>query len=146
MPLCNVVSKFFQRQALTLYQHCAVWKIRRRILFHFQRWINFISTLIGNVATTLIRLRNVGWANSGGDRKMICTICKSQEEKLKLMPCTNLTFIDGCANFKSSTWSDHVTTDEHNNQWRRKIMKILSLLVARYVPKRQFIKCRRIQR
>ena len=103
MPLCNVVSKFFQRQALTLYQHCAVWKIRLRILFHFQRRINFISTLIGNVATTLIRLRNVGWANSGGDRKMICTICKSQEEKLKLMPCTNMTFNDGSANFKSST-------------------------------------------
>ena len=30
--------------------------------------------------------------DSGGDRKMICTICKSQEEKLKLMPHTNMTF------------------------------------------------------
>ena len=41
--------------------------------------------------------------DSGGDRKMIFTICKSQEEKLKLIPCANMTFIDGSASFKSST-------------------------------------------
>ena len=46
-------------------------------------------------------------------KKMICTICKSQEEKLKLMPCTNMTFIKGSANFKSSTLLDHVVTDGH---------------------------------
>ena len=44
---------------------------------------------------------------------MICIIWKSQEEKLGLMPRTNMTFIDGSANFKSSTLSDHVTTDGH---------------------------------
>ena len=44
---------------------------------------------------------------------MICKICKSEEEKLKLMPCTNMTFIDGRANFKSSTWSDYISTDGH---------------------------------
>ena len=38
--------------------------------------------------------------DSGGDRKIICTICKSQEEK----PCTNMTFIDRSANFKSSIY------------------------------------------
>ena len=38
----------------------ATLKIRRRILFHFQRQINVISTLIHNVETTLIRLWNVG--------------------------------------------------------------------------------------
>ena len=36
--LCNVVSTLFQRRALALYQRCATLKIRRRILFHFQRW------------------------------------------------------------------------------------------------------------
>ena len=51
--------------------------------------------------------------DSGGDRKMICKICKSEEEKLKLMSCTNMTFINGRANFKSSTWSDYVSTDGH---------------------------------
>ena len=35
--LCNAVSTLFQRRALTLYQRCATLKIRRRILFHFQR-------------------------------------------------------------------------------------------------------------
>ena len=51
----------FQRRALTLYQRCATLKIRRRILFHFQRRINVISTLIHNVETKLIRRQNVGW-------------------------------------------------------------------------------------
>ena len=51
----NVVPTLFQRWALTLYQRCATLKIRRRILFHFQRRINVISTLIHNVETTLIR-------------------------------------------------------------------------------------------
>ena len=39
----------------------ATLKIRRRILLHFQRQINIISTLIHNVETTLIRRWNVGW-------------------------------------------------------------------------------------
>ena len=38
--LCNVVSTLFQHQALTLYQRCAMLKIRRRILFHFQHYFN----------------------------------------------------------------------------------------------------------
>ena len=50
----NVVSTLFQRRTLTLYQRCATLKIRGRILFHFQRRINVISTLIHNVETTLI--------------------------------------------------------------------------------------------
>ena len=51
----NVASTLFQCRALTLYQRCAMLKIRRRMLFHFQRRINVISTLIHNVETTLIR-------------------------------------------------------------------------------------------
>ena len=39
LTLCNVVSTLFQRRALTLCQRCATLKIRRRILFHFQRRI-----------------------------------------------------------------------------------------------------------
>ena len=54
--LCNVFSTLFQRRALTLYQCCATLKIRLQILFHLQRWINAISTLIHNIETTLIRL------------------------------------------------------------------------------------------
>ena len=38
--LCNVVSTLSQHQALTLYQRCAMLKIRRRILFHFQHYFN----------------------------------------------------------------------------------------------------------
>ena len=55
LTLYNVVSTLFQRQELTLYQRFATLKIRRRILFHFQRRINAISTLIRNVETTLIQ-------------------------------------------------------------------------------------------
>ena len=51
--------------------------------------------------------------DSDDDRKMLCTICKSQEKKLKLMPHTNMTFIDRSTNFKSSTLSDYVATDGH---------------------------------
>ena len=58
--------------------------------------------------------------DSGGGRKMICTICKSQEEKLKLIPFTNMTFINGGANFKSSTLSDHVATDGHKRAVKEK--------------------------
>ena len=65
--LCNVVSTLFQRRALTLYQRCATLKIRRWILFHFQRRINVISTLIHNVETTLIWRWNVGWVKCWWD-------------------------------------------------------------------------------
>ena len=46
---------------------------------------------------------------------MICKVFTSQEEKLKLMPNTNLTFIKGSTNFKKSSLSDHETTDEHTS-------------------------------
>ena len=41
--LCNVVSTLFERRALMLYQRCAKLKIRRRILFHFQRRITLFQ-------------------------------------------------------------------------------------------------------
>ena len=61
--LCNVVSTLFQGWTLTLYQRCATLKIRCRILFHFQRRINVISTLFHNVETTLIWRWNVVWVD-----------------------------------------------------------------------------------
>ena len=51
----------------------------------------------------------------GGENKMIYKVFTSQEEKLKLMPNTNLTFIKGSTNFKKSSLSDHETTDEHKS-------------------------------
>ena len=51
---------------------------------------------------------------------LICTICKSQEEKLKLIPGTNMTFIYESANFKSSTLSDHIATDGHKRAVKEK--------------------------
>ena len=62
--LRNVVSTLFQSRTLTLYQLCAMLKIRHQILFHFQLRINVISMLIHNVETTLIRSWNVGWVGS----------------------------------------------------------------------------------
>ena len=84
--LCNVVSTLFQRRALALYQRCATLKNRRRILFHFQRRINVISTLIHNVETTLIRRWNVGWGK-------IPTATSTVNFSLKWQP-TNLGFIN----------------------------------------------------
>ena len=60
----NVEAKLEQswdKAISTLFQRCATLKIWRRILFHFQRRINVILTLIHNVETTLIRRWNVGW-------------------------------------------------------------------------------------
>ena len=51
----------------------------------------------------------------GGKKKMICKVCISQEEKLKLMPSANLTFINGSTDFKMSLLSDHATTDGHKH-------------------------------
>ena len=64
LTLCNVLSTLLQRRALTFYQRCATLKIWRRILLHFQRRINVISTSIHNVERTFIRRWNVGWDSS----------------------------------------------------------------------------------
>ena len=54
----------FQCWTPTLYQCYATFKIRLRILFHFQRQINVISTVIHNVETRMILRLNVGWVVS----------------------------------------------------------------------------------
>ena len=44
---------------------------------------------------------------------MICEICTDQEEKLKQISHTNLTFVNGSTNFKMSTIAEHGSTDSH---------------------------------
>ena len=44
---------FFQPRTPTLHQPYTALKIRRRILFHFQRRVNVVSTLIQDIKTTL---------------------------------------------------------------------------------------------
>ena len=48
----------------SLFGLVSTLRIRLRILFHFQRRINVISTSIHNVETTLIQQWNVGWVVS----------------------------------------------------------------------------------
>ena len=45
------VPVLFQGRTLGLYQRCATLKMPHRVLFHFQHWINVISTF--NVDPTL---------------------------------------------------------------------------------------------
>ena len=52
----------------------------------------------------------------GQKKKVICTVCTSQEEKLKLMPRVNLTFVTG--KFKLSTLNEHENTDGHKRAIR----------------------------
>ena len=49
----------------------------------------------------------------GQQKKMICEICTDEEEKLKQMPHTNLTFVNGSTNFKMSTIAEDGSTDTH---------------------------------
>ena len=49
----------------------------------------------------------------GQEKKMICEICTDQEEKLKQLPYTNLTFVNGSTNFKTSTIAEQGSTDSH---------------------------------
>ena len=51
--------------------------------------------------------------------KMICKVCTGQEEKFKLMPSANLTYINVSTNFKMSSLSNHATTDGHTHAIRK---------------------------
>ena len=62
--LRNIDLTFFHCWTPTLYHCCATLKIRFRILFHFHRRINVVSTVIQNLETTLIRRWNDGWVVS----------------------------------------------------------------------------------
>ena len=57
--LCDVGSTLFQRRTTPLYQSCTMLKIQRQVLFHFQRRIRVISTLIYNVQTRFIIVENL---------------------------------------------------------------------------------------
>ena len=97
-PLKFQCPTLLQREALTLYQHCAMLKIQRPVLFHFRRRINVISTLIHNVETKLIKRWNVGWVcfklleiskmclkTVYQNRKIISRKIKSKEAKVELI-------------------------------------------------------------
>ena len=51
----------------------------------------------------------------GQQKKMICEICTNQEEKLKQMPHTNLTFANRSTNFEMPTTAEHGPTDSHKH-------------------------------
>ena len=46
---------------------------------------------------------------------MIQKICPDQEENLKQMSHTNLTFVNGSTNFKMSTIAEHESTDSYKH-------------------------------
>ena len=49
----------------------------------------------------------------GQQKNMIFEICTGQEEKLKQMPYTNLTFANGGTNFKILTIAEQGSTNSH---------------------------------
>ena len=54
----------------------------------------------------------------GSEKKILYKVFTGQEEKLKLTPSANLSFINGSTNFKISSLSDHATTDGHTRAIR----------------------------
>ena len=53
------------------------------------------------------------WLKFVDSMKMVCTTCKAHEEKLRLMPGANLTFVTGSTNYHPSTLKDHKQIDGH---------------------------------
>ena len=57
----NFDSTFFQRQTLSFYQRCTKLKIRRQILFHFQRRIKSWSPFFVYTLLNIAREANTEW-------------------------------------------------------------------------------------
>ena len=53
------------------------------------------------------------WLDFLDGMKMVCKSCKSQEEKLQLMPGANLMFMTDSINYYPSMLKDHAQTDGH---------------------------------
>ena len=53
------------------------------------------------------------WLKFIDGMKMVCTTCKAHEDKLRLMPGANLTFVTGSTNYCPSTLKDYKQTDGH---------------------------------
>ena len=53
------------------------------------------------------------WLKFVDGMKMVCITCKAHEEKLRLMPGANLTFVTGSTNYHPSTLKDHEQIDGH---------------------------------
>ena len=63
------------------------------------------------------------WLDFVDGMKMVSKSCKSQEEKLQLMPGANLTFMTGSTNYHPSTLKDHaqtVTNDQLEKRYTQK--------------------------
>ena len=53
------------------------------------------------------------WLDFLDGMKMVCKSCKSQEEKLQLIPGANLTFVTWSTNYHPSMLKNHTQTDGH---------------------------------
>ena len=58
------------------------------------------------------------WLNFTKDEKMVCTVCTSQEEKIRLMPNASISFIVGSSNYRLSTLKDHASSECHKRAVR----------------------------
>ena len=59
------------------------------------------------------------WLKFVDGMKMVCTF-KAHEEKLRLMPDANLTFVTGSTNYRPSTLKDHEQTNGHKKKKKQK--------------------------
>ena len=64
LRLFDVVLTLFHCRTTPLYQGCTMLKVRRQILFHFQRRIRVISTLIHKVQARFIIVFDWDWAST----------------------------------------------------------------------------------
>ena len=53
------------------------------------------------------------WLRIIETKKLVCVICSSKEEKIKLMPRVNLTLVTGGTNYKLSALQDHHLSEGH---------------------------------
>ena len=51
---------------------------------------------------------------------MVCSVCSSQEDKLRSMPNVSMTFINGSTNFRLSSLKDHDSSECHQRATREK--------------------------
>ena len=51
---------------------------------------------------------------------MVCSVCSSQEDKLRSMPNVSMTFINGSTNFRLSSLKDHHSSECHQRATREK--------------------------
>ena len=60
------------------------------------------------------------WLLFTDEKKMVCSVCSSQEDKLRSMPNVSMTFINGSTNFRLSSLKDHDSSECHQRATREK--------------------------